>query len=278
MLNRKKIAKNILGDNILLVLGLVIAGIFLLLDTFNIVKPLRSGISFIFNPIYVDGKNIGSGAKEYFTTIGKVGDFRKEFNELKISSYEKDINNAHYQVLLEENSSLKKQLSLGNKEKKYLLSKVLGIENISNMQIDKGSKEGVEKGSVVSVGNMFVGIVQSVDREGSLVLLPYSKSNSFEVFVTDVGVKEGKVVDGVSILSKAVLRGSGDDINIENISMNSAVKDGDIVVTMDERVGGYLIVGQIANLVSNPAATSKSAKVAPLVDYDDLMSVFVEIE
>lgn len=278
MLNKRKITKNILGDNILLVVGLIVAGIFFLLDTLNITKPIRNGISFVFNPIYVDGKNIGSGVKGYFTTIGKVGDFRKEFNELKISSYEKDINNAHYQVLLEENSSLKKQLNLGNKEKKYLLSKVLGIENISNMQIDKGSKEGVRKGSVVSVGNMFVGIVQSVDLEGSLVLLPYSKSNSFEVFVADVGVKEGKIVEGVPILSKAVLKGGGDDINIENISMNSAVKDGDVVVTMDERIGGYFIVGQIANLVDNPAATSKSAKVAPLVDYDDLMTIFVEIE
>lgn len=278
MLNKKNVTKNILGENTLLVLGLVIAGVLFLLDTFALTKPLRNGFSFLFNPIYVDGRSIGGGVKEYFGTIGKIGEFRKEFNELKISSYEKDINNAHYQVLLEENASLKKQLNLGNQEKRCLLSKVLGIDNISNMQVDKGSKEGVRKGSVVSVGNMFVGIVQSVDSEGSLVLLPYSKNSTFEVFVSDIGVKDGKVLEGVPILSKAVLRGGDDDINIENISMNSSVKDGDIVVTMDERIAGYLIVGQIANLVSNPAATSKSAKVVPLVDYDDLMTVFIDIE
>lgn len=277
MLNRKKVSKNIFGENGFLLLGLIIAGVFLLFDSLSVTKPLRDGTSFLFNPVYVDAKEIAGGTKEYFGTVSKIGSFRKEYNELKIATYEKDINNAHYQVLLEENASLKKQVNLGNLEKKYLLSKVLGIQNISNMQIDKGSNQGVKKGAIVSSGNIFVGIVESVDSEGSLVLLPYSKSSTFEVFVTNVGVKEGKIVEGVPILSKAVLRGGGEDINIENISMSSTVKDGDIVVTMDPRIGQYLIVGQIVNLISNPAATSKSAKVAPLVDYDDLMTIFVEI-
>ena len=278
MLNRKKATKNILGDNALLLVGLVVAGIFFLLDTLSAVKPLRDGISFLFNPIYVDGKEVANEVKGYFGTVSKIDEFRKEFNELKVATYEKDINNAHYQVLLEENDSLRKQVTLGNMEKKYLLGKVLEVENISNMRIDKGEKEGVKKGAVVSVGNMFVGLVKSVDSEGALVVLPYSKSSTFKVFVTKVGVEEGKIVKGVPILSKGVVRGGGDDINIENISMNSTVKDGDIVVTMDERIGGYFVLGRIANLVDNPAATSKSAKVAPLMDYDDLMTIFVEIE
>lgn len=278
MLNTKKPSKNILGDSSILLFGLILAGAFLLLDSFLNVKPLRDGISFLFNPVYTDAKEIAGEVKGFLGTIGKMDGFRKEYNDLKIQMYEKDLNNAHYQVLLEENTSLKKQVNLGNQEKKYLLGKVLGITDISNMQIDKGSKEGVEEGAVVSVGNMFVGIVQSVDREGSLVLLPYSKHSTFEVFVTNVGVKDGKIVEGAPILSKGVVRGGGDDINIENISMNSTVKEGDIVVTMDSRIGEYLIVGQIANLVDNPAATSKSAKVAPLMDYDDLMTIFVKVE
>ena len=101
---------------------------------------------------------------------------------------------------------------------------------------------------------------------------------SFEVFVTNIGVEEGKIVQAPTILSKAVVIGAGDYINIENISMNSNVKDGDIVIAMDKRIGEYLVVGRIANLITTPAATSMSGRVTPLVDYDDLMTIFIEIE
>ncbi len=278
MLNRKKVTKNIFGENSFFLFGIGIAGILLLLDSFSLIQPFRDIFSFTFTPVYASAKTLSGNVKEYFGTVGKIDEFRKEYNDLKIAIYEKDINNAYYQVLLEENASLKKQIELGNTERKYLLSKVLGVQNISNMQIDKGTREGVRKGAVVSSGNMFVGTVESVDMEGALVLLPYSKSSTFEVFVTNVGVKDGKIVEGVPVLSHAVVRGGGDHINIENISMNSEVKDGDIVVTRDSKIDRYLIVGQIANLVSNPAATSKSARVAPLMDYDNLMTIFVEID
>lgn len=278
MLNRKKATKNIFGENFALLVGLLLAGMFLLLDSSSLLKPLRSGISYVFNPVYVDAKQAGRYLREYVGTIGKIAEFQNEYNELKIATYEKDINNAHYQSLKEENDSLRKQIDLGNLEKRYLLTKVLGVENISDMQVDKGSREGVKEGAVASVGNMFVGIVQRVDSEGALVLLPYSKSSTFEVFVTNVGVEEGKIVEQPPILSKAVVRGAGDYINIENISMNSDVKDGDIVIAMDQRIGEYLVVGRIANLVTNPAATSMNGRVAPLVDYDDLMTIFIEIE
>ena len=278
MLNRKKAKKNIIGENAILLLGLLVASIFLLLDSSSILKPLRNGVSYIFSPVYADAKKAGGSLREYVGTVGKISEFRKEYNELKISTYEKDINNAHYQSLKEENDSLRKQIVLGNIEKKYLLAKVLSVDNISDMQVDKGSRENVKEGAVVSLGNMFVGIVQRVDSEGALVLLPYSKSSTFEVFVTNIGVEEGKIVQAPTILSKAVVIGAGDYINIENISMNSNVKDGDIVIAMDKRIGEYLVVGRIANLITNPAATSMSGRVTSLVDYDDLMTIFIEIE
>ena len=277
MLNKEKTTLQILGDSTLFFIGLIVAGGLFLIDSFFLLNPLRSGISYLFSPVYVDGKEAGEEVKGYFSTLGEIDEFRKEYNELKIEVYEKDINNAHYQALLEENKSLKEQIGLGNLEKEFVLGKVLTIDNISNMQVDKGSKDGVKKGSVVSLGNMFVGIVQSVDSIGSLVLLPYSKNSTFEVFVTNVGVKDGKIVEGVPILSKGVVRGGGDDINIENISMNSDVKNGDVVITMDSSVSGYLVIGQIANLTENPATTSRSGKVVPIVNYEDLMSIYIEI-
>ena len=70
----------------------------------------------------------------------------------------------------------------------------------------------------------------------------------------------------------------GDHISIENISKDVDIKDGDIVVTNDSKVGTYLVVGKLTGLSSNPAETSRSATVLPLVEYSNLMTIFVSVE
>lgn len=55
------------------------------------------------------------------------------------------------------------------------------------------------------------------------------------------------------------------------------VRDGDIVVSNDKKINQYLIIGRIANISSNPAETSRRGNVVPLIDYNDLMTVFVDI-
>jgi len=75
-----------------------------------------------------------------------------------------------------------------------------------------------------------------------------------------------------------VLKGVGNHISIENISTTSSVKEGDIVITNDSKVGQYLVVGRLSNLSSNPAETSRSGTVTPFVEYSDLMTVFVALK
>ena len=124
---------------------------------------------------------------------------------------------------------------------------------------------------------MFVGIVHEVDLNGSLVILPYSKNSSFEVFISPSGIENGVVTEKTEVFSKAVVKGVGDHIEIENISSESLVRDGDIVVSNDKKINQYLVIGKIANISSNPAETSRRGNVVPLIDYNDLMTVFVDI-
>lgn len=245
-----------------------------LLDSRELLSPLRNGISFLYEPASFSGSEFGEGVKEFTSTAFSISDFRKEYNQMKIDMYEKDINNAYYQTLLEEKISLEKQLNLGNKGLNFFKAKVVGKDS-SSLRINIGKREGVEVGDVVSLGNMFVGMVEQADEIGSLVVLPYSKNSSFEVFVTSLGVENGVILDTPVVLSKAVLKGVGDHISIENISTISSVKDGDIVITNDSKIGQYLVVGRLTNLSSNPAETSRSGTVIPLVEYFDLMTVFV---
>jgi len=248
----------------------------ILLDSRNFLYFFRNGLSFIYEPVAVSGSQIGKGIKDYFLTFSQISDFRDEYNQMKIDIFEKDINNAYYQTILEEKLALEKQLNMANKEAHYLKAKVVGYDSDS-IRINVGSEDGVVVGDTVLLGNIFVGIVHGVDLNGSLVILPYSKNSSFEVFLSPSGIENGVVTEKAEVFSKAVVKGVGDHIEIENISSESLVRDGDIVVSNDKKINQYLVIGKIANISSNPAETSRRGNVVPLIDYNDLMTVFVDI-
>lgn len=278
MKKQKKIL-SLAGRDFFLPVAILIFLFVFFLDGTKFLEPVRMGTSFLFQPIAADGSHLGGKINEHFGTIVKISDFRKEFNQMKLDMYEKDVNNSYYAILLEERDALKKQLDLGDKEQKLVSAKVLGGKRNTSFKINVGQKDGVVVGNTVLLGNLFLGVVERVDAQGSKVLLPTSKSSSYEAFVTKEGVEQGKILkEDMEILSKALIQGVGDHIRIENISTDATVEDGDIVVVGDPKVSGFLVVGKIAGLSSNPAQTSRSGKVVPLVNYEDLMSVFVNIK
>jgi cell shape-determining protein MreC len=146
------------------------------------------------------------------------------------------------------------------------------------LRINKGKGEGIAVGDVVVLGNMYIGLVIEVDEKGSLVRLPSNTGSSLEAIVVEGDVESARNMENISVLTKGVVKGVPDGIKIENMSMNAPIKNGDTVIINDTRVGEYLVLGTLTGLSENPAATSRSGYVSPILDYDKLMSVFVIIE
>ena len=277
-MKKQKKAFTLADKNLFLPIAIVVMLLLIFLDGTKVLQPLRAGVSFLFQPISVDGSDLGSKINKKFGIIAQISKFQKEFNQMKLDMYEKDVNNSYFVVLQEERDVLQKQLDLGNKENKYLMAKVLGEERTKSLRLNKGNSDGVNVGDAVSLGNLFLGVVDRVDEYSSKVMLPTVKGSSYEVFITKVGVEKSVVrKGGVQILSKAVIQGAGDHIRIENISTTSNVEDGDVVVISDPKVGDYLVVGKVVGLSSNPAETSRSGRVEMMLDRRYLMSVFINI-
>ena len=277
-MKKQKKAFTLADKNLFLPIAIVVMLLLIFLDGTKVLQPLRAGVSFLFQPISVDGSDLGSKINKKFGIIAQISKFQKEFNQMKLDMYEKDVNNSYFVVLQEERDVLQKQLDLGNKENKYLMAKVLGEERTKSLRLNKGNSDGVNVGDAVSLGNLFLGVVGRVDEYSSKVMLPTVKGSSYEVFITKVGVEKSVVrKGGVQILSKAVIQGAGDHIRIENISTTSNVEDGDVVVISDPKVGDYLVVGKVVGLSSNPAETSRSGRVEMMLDSRYLMSVFINI-
>lgn len=263
----------------LALLGGVIFGIgLLILDSLGALSFLRAGVSFVMDPVAYHGSYVGSEAREYFETFGRLNEFRKEYSELSMKVYEQEIDSAFYSTLKEENEALKKQISLGNTEQKYVLAKVLSPQENNLLRINKGKDEGIVMGDVVVLGNMYIGLIVEVDERGSLVRLPSNIGSSLEAIVVEGDVENARDMEEINILTKGVVEGAPDGIKIENMSMSASLKNGDTVVVNDSRVGEYLVLGSLVGLSENPAATSRSGYVSPVFDYNRLMTVFVMIE
>jgi cell shape-determining protein MreC len=263
------------NSNVVVYISLLVATIFLLIDGLSGMKGLRNAISYAFEPISYQANNVGLSVQEYFQTFVNLGRFREEFNNLKVTSYDKETAYSNYMILKNENEALKKQIALGNKEAKYVLANVLRDDNVNLLYIDHGSESDVQQGDVVSVGNVFVGIISNVDLKGSTVRLPSDENSHLEVVILKAG-QDGSAK--ANILSSGVTSGSSEGIKVENISMNSEVANGDEIYINDSKVGGFFALGYVVGLSNNPASTYKTAFVSPILDYDNLMQVFVRVD
>lgn len=250
----------------------VIALILILFSSLGLLDGFRKSLGCVVDPIYSTSSSVALKIRDFFTTLGDITQFRTEYNEMKLTIAEYEIQNLDYQKLKRENIDLREQLKLGNKENLYVESTVLGRIESDYMVINLGLSDGVKNGDISVLGEAFIGIVIDAGQYSSKVRLPISKSSSLEVYIISPEKSSQR------ILSKAVVSGSSDGIRMENINMNSEVQNGDVVVVNDEKVGENLILGTVVGLSEDPATTTRSGYVSPVVDYYDLVNIFVRIE
>jgi cell shape-determining protein MreC len=233
----------------------------------------KLGISYILGPINTTSSKVALNTKNFFSTLINISDFREEYNQMKLDIAQYEIDNLQYELLEIENQDLKKQLDLLNNEYSYLQTEVLNHIETDYLIINTGAKDDVSKGDVAVLGDSYIGILIDVGQYTSKVRLPISKSSFLEAYILSREDEENR-----KILSRAVVNGSSDGIRVENIGMNSGVENGDIVVINDSKVGENLILGTVVGLSEDPATTTRTGYVSSIVDYYDLINVFVRIK
>jgi cell shape-determining protein MreC len=239
-------------------------------------NSFKTPFVYVFEPISFTASDLKNSISNLGTVLFSASSYIEEYEDLKKEVIELSSNRD--QILnYEEFNSLKESTNVFIPEDRYVLSKALGITEKGDLYINTGNKDGIKEGNIVSVGNVFVGVVSSTEHSSSLVTLPTSRTSVYEVVILPSDIEKINSLDGY-IKSRAVIAGGPDGIKIENIGSNADISDGDIVVIRDERVDQLLVVGRVVSLSKNPAATSKSGFVSPIFDYANLLTVFVKIE
>jgi rod shape-determining protein MreC len=265
--NNKEEGKSCISILIAFIISLILTFFFVL----GWLEGIGNSVAYVLDPIYATSSQMAGNTEDFFSTLINISSFREEYNQMKVEIAQYEIDNLEYQVLLNENKDLKEQLKLKEKGYKYIQAEVLDHIETDYMIINVGRHDGVEKGDIVMLGEVYVGIVIDVGQYTSKVRLPISKSSFLESYIISSDTESDQ-----KILSRAVVSGSTEGIKIENIGMNSGVKNGDVVIVNDSKVGENLILGTVVGLSEDPAVTTRTGYVSPAVDYYDLVNVFVK--
>lgn len=203
--------------------------------------------------------------------------------------------------LLAENASLKEQLADVSNENKLLQQDKYELQNLRDLltldetyseynkvaarviskdsnnwynvfTIDKGTNDGLANDMNVVAGNGLVGIIIDARHNHSIVRsIIDDKSNVWGSFM--------KTSDDCNVSGDLKLMDEG-KIHVENIPIESKIKDGDEVVTsrISNKFLPGILIGYVSDIQPDASNLTKSGKITPVVDFKRLDTVLVITE
>lgn len=253
-----------------LFLFLLLMALFLfLLDNSGWISGIKTTIQKPFlvleRPIFLANQSFGDSVKQLTDRSEN-----QRLVELQVQLRQLAVDQNQLLICLEENEHLKKLLGAPLPPTwKFEMAKVIGVAE--KMRIDKGKKDGVEKGMAVIAENIYVGQVVTVNERASLVQLATDPNAKIPVVVKQPGTS--------GIQARGLLMGQfGGKLLLDRVLREEDIHQGDLVVTSGEE--GYLpdlVIGQIKEVLKGTAEVHQQAVVTPLINYSSLRFVFLTI-
>jgi len=238
----------------------------------------KSGRSFFKNSRFLIGSLSQSVSQKFIDlgkslkVIGQISGVQRENQGLK-----KELNEAKTEIfslneLKVENELLKKQLNFSQKNSyEFLPAQVTFFDPTSfskHIFINKGKNDGIVVGMPVLSGGVLIGKVSEADEKSAKVILVFDPS-----FATTAQINNLREAIGI-------LKGQlGFGLNLEKISKDIAVKNGDLVFTSG--LGGDfpagLLIGKIEIVKKQEDGIFQEASVKSDFDLGFLKNVFILI-
>jgi rod shape-determining protein MreC len=227
---------------------------------------------FSYPLVWSEGKIFNSyqGLKESFGNLGDV-QREEEITQLEGKLRQLAVDQTQLSSCLEENERIKKLLgSPLPPQWHFLEARVIGQGE--QMKIDKGQRDKVVEGMMVISENILLGRIVTVEENFSLV----EKVNSPNVKIPVVVKKPGQA----SVQARGLLLGQyKDKLFLDRVLQGEQIQKGDLVITSgEENWLPDLLIGQIEEVLPKTAELYQTARVSPLVDYQELRIVFIIVK
>ena len=252
---------------------------FLVINFFSFQEHILKAGSIFIKPMQEFSFDSSESMKDFFGVFREIKVLRNDYFDLQEAYLKLEAKSDPISALFEENATLRKQLGFDSEKREIVLAEILYQDlNLRNesMLVNKGSKDGLQEGDIVSIGNLYIGLLATVQENTSKVRLATSRASSLKVMILDANVDS----ENKDFLPQAYLTGVAigysNSIRIENIDAHGTLNEGDSVLINDEKVGKYFYLGNVSSIDQDPTASYRSCSVKLPVEYTSLKYVFVE--
>lgn len=238
---------------------------------------LSGGAGSVVNPLQKVVYGANNKLKGFVDFLLNFSEVKQENKQLTKENIELENKLLEYNKLKEENERLREVFKLTEVKDgyTYIGTNVIGKSGgnfLNGYIIDKGENHGITKEMIVISDKGLVGKVSSTGSNWAIVESLISPNVA-------VSVMTDKTRESVGILKGYKDKKNNNIIEIENIPLDSTIKEGDVVMTS----GLGLIypkevrIGEIISVETDNVNVMKTAKVKPYVDFDNLEELFIVV-
>lgn len=247
---------------ILLVLGIVI----ILFDALGYLNSFKGSLNNAITPIEYFFSQANRQISSTFESFSSISNLRVENDLLKKKIAKLESEEVIVDDIMNENEILRKQLSYKNDENvEYIMARVVSTNHMSDksfLKIDKGNKDGLEKGDIVVYENNYVGLLYEVfDYTSVVILLDSTKS----VILCKT---EGNKAEGI-------VKGTKDGLLFTEVSVTDKIEVNEKIIYYPESISFPLVVGYIEEIFDSPSAPKQTARIETYVPLLNLSHVFI---
>lgn len=271
-----KFLKNKLAVTIIVLsvtfLGLIIKN----LDN-NEKDVISSGVGSVVNPLQKVVYSISDGIKgtlDFFLNFSKV---KEENIELTNENIELKNQLLEYEKLKEENERLKEVLNFKDSKNdyNYIGCEIIGYSGesfSSGYIVNRGENDGIQKDMIVVSNKGLVGKVTATGSNWAIVESILNENIAVSVMVNSTRENAG-------ILKGYVTRSNKSLTEITNLSLDSDIKEGDVIVTsgLGQIYPKEIRIGEVVQIETDEIKLTKTAIVEPYVDFQNLEELFVVV-
>ena len=235
-------------------------------------KAIKDSVTFVEKIFYAP---IGF-VKDKIETYSETKDLYKKYTKLKEKVEKTDLYYAQIEELQEEVTELKSTLELNSTLSEYTyLNATVVNRNVgywyNTLTIDKGSKNGINKGDAVITNNGLVGEIIKVSNFSSTVKLLTTNeiSNKISVKITSSDGKHYGLLAGYD--------SNRNIYKIEGITNSNKIEKGDIVSTtgLTDYFPSGILIGYVSKIVKDEYDLNSIIEVNPSVTFDDVSIVTI---
>ncbi|MGG7076452.1 rod shape-determining protein MreC [Clostridium sardiniense] len=240
-------------------------------------NAIESGAGAALNPIQKIAYTVNVKIKDFVDLCLNFSTVKEENNNLTKENAELKKQLLEYSDLKQENDQLRKVLNFKDSRDNYnyVATNIIGYAGgniLDGYIVDKGKDDGIEKGMIVIAADGLVGQVTSVGSNWAII-----KSILNENIAVSVKVESTKENTGI-------LRGYRNadgtaECKVENLPMDSNIKEGDTIVTsgLGQIYPKDIMVGKVVSVQEDKVNVMKNAIVKPSVDFNKLEGLFIVV-